>query len=199
MQLNKNPQLDALDKKAESSEKNILPDKKRKSWVGTLLKITFIYFPLGSIILGAIALPNLLNSSCGGNRPNQSEARQYVSSMNKGQQAYFAEEGVFATSVDALGLGIKSQTTNYNYSVIAGKKTAFSYGVARTVQKDTKSFVGAVFLVPTPLANAKKAADTSTMLTILCMAKSDSLTPPAEPININGKLACGDGTVEVNK
>ncbi|MEG4111199.1 MULTISPECIES: type IV pilin-like G/H family protein [unclassified Microcoleus] len=196
MQLNKNPQLDALDKKAESSEKNILPDKKRKSWVGTLLRITFIYFPLGSIIVGALALPNLL--SCG-NKAKQSEAKQYVSSMNRAQQAYFAEKGVFATSLDALDLGLKSQTTNYNYSVIAGKKAAFSYGVARTVQKDTKSVVGAVFLVPAPLANGKKAADTSTIITILCIAKSDSPTPPAAPININRKLACGDGTVEVNK
>ena len=196
MQLNKNPQLDALDKKAESSEKNILPDKKRKSWVGTLLRITFIYFPLGSIIVGALALPNLL--SCG-NKAKQSEAKQYVSSMNRAQQAYLAEKGVFATSLDALDLGLKSQTTNYNYSVIAGKKAAFSYGVARTVQKDTKSVVGAVFLVPAPLANGKKAADTSTIITILCIAKSDSPIPPAEPININGKLACGDGTVELNK
>ncbi|MEG4107844.1 type IV pilin-like G/H family protein [Microcoleus sp. S13_C5] len=196
MQLKKNPQLDAFDKKAESSEKNILPDKKRKSWVGTLLRITFIYFPLGSIIVGAIALPNLLSCS---NKAKQSEAKQYVRSMNRAQQAYFAEKGVFATSLDALDLGLKSQTTNYNYSVIAGKKAAFSYGVSRTVQKDTKSVVGAVFLVPTPLANAKKAADTSTMITILCIAKSDSPTPPPEPININGKLACGDGTVELNK
>ena len=111
MQLNKNPHLDALDKKAESSEKKILPDKKSKSWVGTLLKITFIYFPVGSIILGAIALPNLL--SCG-NKAKQAEAKQYVRSMNRAQQAYFAEQGVFATSLDALGIGIKSQTTNYN-------------------------------------------------------------------------------------
>ncbi|MEG4012047.1 MULTISPECIES: type IV pilin-like G/H family protein [unclassified Microcoleus] len=196
MQLKKNPQLDALDKKVESSEKKILPDKKRKSWVGTFLKITFIYFPMGSIILGAIALPNLL--SCG-NKAKQSEAKQYVSSMNRAQQAYFAEKGVFATSLDALDLGLKSQTTNYNYSVIAGEKAAFSYGVSRTVQKDIKSVIGAVFLVPTPLAKAKKAADTSTRLTILCIAKSDTPTPPAEPININGKLACGDGTVELNK
>ncbi|MEG4214036.1 type IV pilin-like G/H family protein [Microcoleus sp. Pol14C6] len=196
MQLKKNPQLDALDKKAESSEKNILPDKKRKSWVGTFLKITFIYFPLGSIILGAIALPNLL--SCG-NKAKQSEAKLYVSSMNRAQQAYFAEKGVFATSFDALALGLKSQTTNYNYSVITGKKAAFSYGVSRTVQKDIKSVVGGVFLVATPLAHANKTADISTVLTILCIAQSDSQTPPAEPININGKLACGDGTVEVNK
>jgi type II secretory pathway pseudopilin PulG len=198
MQLKKNPQLDALDKKAESSEKNILPNKKRKSWVGTLLRITFIYFPLGSIIVGPIALPNLF-SCARSNKAKQSEAQQYVGSMLRAQQAYFAEKGVFATSLDALDLGLKSQTTNYNYSVIAGKKAAFSYGVSRTIQKDTKSVVGAVFLVPAPLANGNKAADTSTILTILCIAKSDSPTPPAEPRNINGKLACGDGTVEVNK
>ncbi|MEG4232770.1 type IV pilin-like G/H family protein [Microcoleus sp. Pol11C3] len=196
MQLNKNPQLDAPDKKAEASEKNILPDKKRKSWVGTLLKITFIYFPLGSIILGAIALPSFLDCS---NKAKQSEAKQYISVMNRAQQAYFAKKGVFATSLDALNLGLKSQTTNYNYSVIAGKKAAFSYGVSRQVQKNVKSVVGAVLLVPNPLTNANTDADKSTTVTIFCIAKSEGTTKPAEPTNINGKLACGDGTVEVVK
>lgn len=195
MQLKKNPQLDALDKEAQSSEKQTPPDKKRKSLVGNLLKITFIYFPVG-IIIAAIVLPNFLDCS---NKAKQSEAKQYVGAMNRAQQAYFTEKGTFATSLDALSLGIKSQTTNYDYSVIAGKKAAFSYGVSRTVQKETKSIVGAIFLVPTPLTNAKKAADKSTIVTILCIAKSESKTPPTEPSNINGKLACGDGTVEIGK
>lgn len=195
MQLKKKPQLDAIDQKAESSQKNTPPDKKRKSWVGTLLKITFIYFPVG-ITLAAIVLPNFLNCA---NKAKQSEAKQYVSSMNRAQQAYLAEKGTFATSIDALGLGIKSQTTNYNYSVIAGKKAAFSYGVSRQVPKYVKSVVGAVFLVPNPLTNANTAADKSTTVTIFCIAKSEGTAKPAEPTNINGKLACGDGTVEVVK
>lgn len=195
MQLKKNTQLDAPAKQAKSSEPKIPPVKKAKSRVGTVLRITLIYFPVG-IILAAIVLPNFL--SCA-NKAKQSEAKQYVSSMTRAQQAYLAEKGVFATSLDALGIGLKTQTTNYNYSVIAGKKAAFSYGVSRTVQKETKSVVGAIFLVPAPLTNANKAADKSTTVTIFCIAKSEGTAQPAEPTNINGKLACGDGTVEVVK
>jgi type IV pilus assembly protein PilA len=45
---------------------------------------------------------------CNANKAKQSEAKQYVGSMNRAQQAKFAENGTFATSVDALGLGIKT-------------------------------------------------------------------------------------------
>ena len=195
MQLKKTSQLDALEKEVESSEKKLPPDKKPKSWVGTLLKITFISFPVG-IILAAIALPSLLDCS---NKAKQSEAKQYVSSMNRAQQAYFAEKGVFGTSLNALDIGLKSQTTNYNYSVIAGKKAAFSYGVSRNGTKDVKSVVGAVFLVPAPLANAKNATDKTTTATILCIAQAGGTDRPANPKIINGKLACGDGTVDLTK
>ncbi|MEG3927383.1 MULTISPECIES: type IV pilin-like G/H family protein [unclassified Microcoleus] len=190
MQLKTNPQLDALDKKAESSEKNILPDKKRKSWVGTLLRITFIYFPLGSIILGAIALP--YSSGCGG-KAKQSEGKQYVSSMNKGQQAIYAEEGAFSNSVNALGLGIKTQTTNYNYSTISTKNAAFSYGVARS--NNLRSYVGAVFLVPVSQAANKG----KTTVSILCGANSPGNTQPSAPILQNGNPVCAAGSSDVLK
>ncbi|MEG4812927.1 type IV pilin-like G/H family protein [Microcoleus sp. K5-D4] len=190
MQLKTNPQLDALDKKAESSEKNILPDKKRKSWVGILLRITFIYFPLGSIIVGAIALPSFVG--CGG-KAKQSEGKQYVSSMNKGQQAIYAEEGAFSNSVNALGLGIKTQTTNYNYSTISTKNAAFSYGLARS--NNLTSYVGAVFLVPVSQA-AKKG---KTTVSILCGANSPGNTQPPAPILQNGNPVCATGSSDVLK
>ena len=66
---------------------------------------------------------------CHANKAKQSEAKQYVSSMNRGQQAYYAENTKFATSIAALGIGIKTETTNYKYSVRATKKAAFNYGV----------------------------------------------------------------------
>jgi type IV pilus assembly protein PilA len=55
--------------------------------------------------------------------PKQGEAREYVSSINKGQQAYFAEKSVFSTSVKALGIGIKTETENYKYSHFDHKKS----------------------------------------------------------------------------
>ena len=190
MQLKTNPQLDALDKKAESSEKNILPDKKRKSWVGILLRITFIYFPLGSIIVGAIALPSVVG--CGG-KAKLLEAKQYVSAMNKGQQAIYAEDGAFSNSVNALGLGIKTQTTNYNYSTISTKNAAFSYGVARS--NNLTSYVGAVFLVPVSQAANKG----KTTVSILCAANSPGNTQSPAPILQNGVPVCATGTESLTK
>src|SRR4028119_818046 len=75
----------------------------------------------------------------------QAEAREYVSSINKGQQAYFAEKNLFSTSVKALGIGIKTETENYQYSLLTTKNATFNYGVSK--QKDLKSYVGGVFVI----------------------------------------------------
>ncbi len=150
-QLKTNPQLDALNKEAASSEKNISHEKKSKSCVGTLLTIATIAF-IGVpavMILAALALPSSSVpsfSACGGYaRP---EPEQYISSMNRAQQANHAEYGGFSNSMKALGIGLKDQTTNYNYSIIATKNAAFSYAVSIRETKELTSYVGAVFLVP---------------------------------------------------
>ncbi|MEG4172135.1 MULTISPECIES: type IV pilin-like G/H family protein [unclassified Microcoleus] len=189
IQLKTNPQLDALNKQAASSETNIPPAKKSKSCVGSLLRITFIYVPV-VMILAAIVLP--YSSGCGG-KAKLSEAKQYVSAMNKGQQAKYAEDGAFSNYINALGIGIKTQTTNYNYSTISTKNAAFSYGVARS--NNLRSYVGAVFLVPV----SKAANKEKTTVSILCAANSPGNTQPSNPILQNGDLVCGDGTVPVTK
>ncbi|MEG4288063.1 type IV pilin-like G/H family protein [Microcoleus sp. C2C3] len=76
----------------------------------------------------------------------QGSAREYVSSINKGQPAYFAEKNVFSTSVKALGIGIKTETENYKYSILITKKATLNYGVSK--QKYLKSYVGGVFVIP---------------------------------------------------
>ncbi|MEG4579634.1 type IV pilin-like G/H family protein [Microcoleus sp. MON1_C5] len=188
-QLKTNLQLDALNKQAPSSEKNIPPNKKSKSCVGTLLRITFIYVP---VVLIFAANTLLLSSGCGG-KTKRSEAKQYVSSMNKGQQAIYVEEGAFSNSVNALRLGIKTQTTNYNYSTISTKNAAFSYGVARS--NNLTSYVGAVFLVPVSKAANKEL----TTVSILCAANSPGNTQPSAPILQNGNPVCAAGSSDVFK
>ena len=129
-------------------------------------------------------------------KAKQSEGKQYISSMNKGQQAYFAENPAFATSIAALGLGIKTETNNYKYSIRATKTAAFNYAVAK--HKTLKDYVGGVFLVP--------AGDAITTVTILCQTEkrpffrvklTDEPDEPAEPIYQNGEVICGTGTIEV--
>ena len=196
MQLKTNPQLDALNKQAASSEKNLPPDKKSKSWVGTLLRLTFISVSVVMIpaavvmILDAITLSS--SSGCGG-KAKLSEAKQYVSSVNKGQQVKYAEDGAFSNSMNDLGLGFKTQTTNYNYSIIATKNAAFSYGVARS--NNLTSYVGAVFLVPVSQA----AKNEKTTVSILCAANSVGDTQPPAAILKNDVPVCATGTEELTK
>lgn len=127
----------------------------------------------------------------------QAEGKQYVSSINKGQQAYFAEKGSFANSVEALGLGLKSETTNYKYSTSATKQAAFSYGVSKLPQ--LKNFIGGVFVVPAKQVDTKAAKDKMTTVSTLCKADSDVTTKPAEPTYQSGKIACVQGTTEVTE
>jgi type II secretory pathway pseudopilin PulG len=190
-QLKTNPQLDALNKQAASSEKNIPPDKKSKSWVGTLVRITFIYVPV-LMILSAISLPSFL---CVSSKATESESKQYVGSMNRAQQAKYAENGAFSNSINALGLGIKTQTTNYKYSISATKNAAFTYGVSIRETKNLKSYVGAVFLVPVSQAANKE----KTTVSILCAANSPGNTQPPDPILQNGNPVCAAGSSLVTK
>jgi len=214
MQLKTNPQLDALNKQAASSEENIPPDKKSKSWVGTLLRFTFISVSVVMILPAVVITLAAITSSpsgvtCGGgNTATKREGLLYVSSMNRAQQAKYAEDGAFSNSVDALGLGIKTQTTNYNYSTISTKNAAFNYAVpiretkdlisyvgAVFLVKDLTSYVGAVFLVPVSQAPNKE----KTTVSILCTANSPKNTQPPDPILQNGNPVCAAGSSLVTK
>ena len=155
---------------------------------GCLLFLMFI-----APVIGALVLPSFLNQA---NKAKQTEGKLYVRSMNKGQQAYFAEKGSFSNSVEALGLGIKTETTNYKYSTRATKQAAFNYGVSK--QPQLRSYIGGVFVVPAKQVDAN-AKDEITTVSILCKADSDVTTKPAEPTYQSGKITCGKGTTEVTK
>jgi type IV pilus assembly protein PilA len=147
-------------------------------------------------LIGAIVvLPSFF--LCNANKAKQSEGKQYISSMNKGQQAYYAENTAFSNSVAALGLGLKTETTNYKYSLRSTKQAAFNYGVSK--QRTEKSYVSAVFLVPAKQLDPNADRDAMTTTAILCEADSPGTIEPAEPIYQNGKVICGKGTTQVTK
>ncbi|MCU0541657.1 MAG: type IV pilin-like G/H family protein [Oscillatoriaceae cyanobacterium Prado104] len=207
VQVKPNPKFDALNKRLPYSAKNIPSNKKRKfgveillkitSGVGnlleipgvkTLLKITVVGMILGN--LAAIVLPSFM--FCGTvTRP--ARARQYIDSMNRAQQAKYADNGAFSNSLDALGFDIETDITNsrnYNYSIGATKNAAFSYAV----NKNLPSYVGAVFLVPvSPASN-----NDMTTVSILCAANpsrnKQAPTQPPNPILQNGVPVCAAGT-----
>ena len=150
---------------------------------------------MGIGVISAIALPSFLRQ---GGKAKQSENKQYVSAMNQAQQAVFIETSAFGTSFDALGIGsIKTETTNFKYSIRATKKAAFNYGVSN--EKDLKSYVGGVFLVPAKNFEPNADKEEITPTSILCEADSPGTIKPAEPTYKNGKIACGKGTTQVTR
>lgn len=134
----------------------------------------------------------------------QGEGKQYVGSMNRAQQAYFYENNALATFVDALGLGIKTETNNYKYSLRVTQTASFHYAASKTL----KNYVGGVFLVPAKKIDPNARQEEMTTVTILCQTEkrpffrvklTDELDRPAEPTYQNGEVICGKGTTEVTR
>jgi type II secretory pathway pseudopilin PulG len=155
-----------------------------------LFKLRFILLLLIIASLDAIALPSFFEQA--NKAKKQSEAKQYVGSMNRAQQSKYAENGSFVNSIEALGLGIKTETTNYRYSMETTKNTVFNYGVAK--DKQIKSFVGGVFFV-----KFDKVTQVTTTVSILCQEKKAGTTKPNPPRLENDRPVCGEGTEEVKK
>ena len=89
-------------------------NKKNGEKAFTLLELLVLIIIIG--ILAAIALPSFLSQS---NKAKQSEAKTYVGTLNKGQQAYYTEKGRFGANLYVLAVGVKASTPNYPYAVTA--------------------------------------------------------------------------------
>jgi type II secretion system protein G len=132
--------------------------KKRKEEGFTLIELLVVIIIIG--ILSAIALPSFLNQA---NKAKQSEAKQYLASINKGQQAFYAENSTFGSNANVLGLGIKTQTSNYTYSISTSTNLGGNPG-ADAWTEDTaaglRRYAGVVYLI--------SAGEALTSGTILC-------------------------------
>ena len=145
-------------------------------------------------IIGLLARPSFINDEI---MELTSEPKQYVSSMNREQKAYFAQKDTLANSVEAVEIGIQTETSNYKYSVRATKQAAFNYGLSK--HPKSTSYVGGVFVVPAKEVEPNVTKDELKTIAILCQADSPGTMKPAEPIYQNGELICGKGTTEVTK
>ena len=154
----------------------------------TLIELLVVIIIIG--ILSAIALPSFLNQA---NKAKQSEAKQNLSAINKGQQAFFAENTKFATEVPALGLGIKTRTNNYQYDV--GATTEGDNGgvtsAATPKGASIKGYAGAVYFIP-----AGEGQGTSS---ILCEEITAAQAPPAVIQTKGNATACAGTQTLVTK
>ncbi len=128
----------------------------------TLIELLVVIIIIG--ILSAIALPSFLNQA---NKARESEAKQYVGSMNRAQQAQYLEKNQFTTDMAKLGLGISSQTENYKYSAAEEGTASIQEAVVNISDpinsSNLRAYVGGVDV-------AEAQGGSATTIAILCQS-----------------------------
>jgi type IV pilus assembly protein PilA len=144
----------------------------------TLIELLVVIIIIG--ILSAIALPAFLSQA---NKAKQSEAKQYVASMNKGQQAYYVENSKFSTDTTGaeLGLGIKTLTSNYSYDLSPSNTATGGVVNVTPLVNSLKGYGGSVALVT--------AGDAKSTSSIICQ-EAGTNTGNAGDLKA-GDTACG--------
>jgi prepilin-type N-terminal cleavage/methylation domain-containing protein len=165
----------------------------------TLIELLVVIIIIG--ILAAIALPSFLNQA---NKAKQSEAKTYVGSMNRAQQAYYLERNTFAINDNfaQLGLGVSPSTVNYSYSLSATRPDAGAirqYGIpngpggttADNESSALKAYAGAVTIGT--IGNG--ASTESTTLAIMCEAALSPVQSGASTIaNVDNAVDAAAGS-----
>jgi hypothetical protein len=106
----------------------------------------------------------------------EQEGWNYIRTMNRAQQAYYLEHFEFATTIEQLGLGDRSETESYQYAI--APSSDLSRGVIMTAQSKTgelRSFASAVWLVG--IRSGTSIVGSTTMAAI-CETEQPSVTPP---------------------
>jgi len=150
-----------------------LNKKKQQEEGFTLIELLVVIIIIG--ILAAIALPSLLSQV---NKGKQAEAKQNVGALNRAQQAYFLENDGFATDVPSAGIGIKTQSVNYFYSIVPGANLGVNglpqavNNVGSALGNTLKSYVGQNF---TSIGDPQ----TSEVLTLGFVCETEQIGPTA--------------------
>lgn len=174
---------------------------KPKNWISFIfLRLLLVFI---AVNLGMEFLKFLGNAvSCGASKSVLAEAKVYVGSMNRAQQAFQIENNQFANAVEPLGLGMRTQTASFNYSTRTTGNAAFSYAIPRedayekaswgvfswkrSINYRLKPYVGGVFVIP---QNGE-----GEMATVLCESLETGTIKIAEPYLENNIPTCGKGT-----
>lgn len=158
-------------------------NRQKKDEGFTLIELLVVIIIIG--ILAAIALPSLLGQV---NKAKQAEAKNNVGAINRAQQAYFLEYQEFTTDLTQLGVGIKTQTTNFFYTIAdaSGVINSKAYSDPALNKKGLKAYTG---IVGTVIGNTQ----TGEALTVAFACESNTPTSNAAE-NVSNVSTLTNGT-----
>jgi hypothetical protein len=119
----------------------------------------------------------------------QSEAKTYVGTMNRGQQAFFVEKDYFTNKLDDLDLGLKSQTENYKYQIMVLDSKKGVQNIALAQKDNLKSYTGLAYIAMT---DSKEV----TTMALLCESQKPTRTIPPK-FKLTPNPTCPEGYVDV--
>ena len=165
-------------------------ESKKRDGGFTLIELLVVIIIIG--ILAAIALPSFLNQA---NKAKQSEAKTYVGSANRAQQAYFLENSEFAKSNEfgKLGLGVSTSTTNYEYTLVTpgpavGTPAATrTFATVKVLTAPLKPYGGGVVVGNTGTGASQEA----TTIAILCEANDANTINSKGPALVAADITLG--------
>lgn len=102
------------------------------------------------------------------------EATNYLSLINRSQQDYFLDHSSFASFLENLQLGNKTETNYYSYKIFQTSSEA-TYAYAVSKDEGLYSYIGAVFITTTSLGE-------KTTVSIVCGLDQPGLAKIALPL-----------------
>ncbi len=125
------------------------------------------------------------------------EARTYIGSMNRAQQAYYLENSRFTTDSDALGFGKLPENPTYKYRLfLAPNRYPAVMNVALSQRDDLQTFVGLVTVGTFTQGSSKGESVT---LATFCVSDKPATPLPLwsaidyQPKNPTDPIACPSG------
>lgn len=120
----------------------------------------------------------------------QDEVKTYMSALTQVQQARYREQGKFASTIEEVSVGLKTETDSYRYKFVPQEndtKSVMITAQAKTAQ--LPSYTGAVF--------ATQVNGKTTTVAQICETEKPSTTPPVmpnAPTTSSSEIKCPTGS-----
>jgi type IV pilus assembly protein PilA len=156
----------------------------------TLVELLVVIVIIG--ILTAVALPNFMNQSA---KAKQSEAKQYVSAINRAQTYRRSYTSTFAANFEELAIGTMTGTTSSNtsafiYSMTGDAESGTAYATSR--DSALKSYSAAIL-------HYNNTENLPTIASGLCENSSPGSYAAAAltfTTGTSGRVSCVAGTID---